>query len=129
MRSPLRQLRQPRGHGRALVPGQGQLDRFRKFRQLLERSFAGWHTVAPYANALGCTERTLARLTSSAAGLSAKALIADRITLEAKRLLAHTSLPVSTIGDQLGFDDASNFTKFFRREAGRTPLEFRAGYL
>jgi AraC-like DNA-binding protein len=117
-----------RGQHQGLAAGQPQRDRFRRFRRLLERSFASWHTVAPYADALGCTERTLTRLALGAAGLSAKTMIAGRITLEAKRLLAHTTLPVSTIGDQLGFDDASNFTKFFRREAGCTPVEFRSGY-
>jgi AraC-like DNA-binding protein len=33
---------------------------------------------------------------------------------------------VATIGDQLGFDEATNFVKFFRREAGLTPGAFRA---
>jgi AraC-like DNA-binding protein len=111
-----------------LSAGRPQLDRFRRFRQLLERSFANWHTVAPYADALGCTERTLTRLTLDMAGLSAKAMVAGRITLEAKRLLAHTALPIGLVGDRLGFDDASNFGKFFRREAGCTPMQFRTGY-
>jgi AraC-like DNA-binding protein len=53
-------------------------------------------------------------------------VITDRLVLEAKRLLAHTLLPVAVIGDQLGFAEATNFVKFFRREAGSTPGAFRA---
>ena len=34
-------------------------------------------------------------------------------------------LPVGVVAGQLGFDDASNFVKFFRREAGCVPSEFR----
>jgi AraC-like DNA-binding protein len=105
-----------------------ELDRFRRFRQLVDQSFGKWHTVAHYANAIGCTERTLTRATLSVAGLSAKAFVAARISLEARRLLAHTGMPVARIGDEIGFDDASNFTKSFRREVGCTPLEFRAGF-
>jgi len=35
-------------------------------------------------------------------------------------------LPVAAIGDQLGFAEATNFVKFFRRETGLTPGAFRA---
>lgn len=105
-----------------------ELDRFRRFRLLLDQSFARWHTLAPYADAIGCTSRTLTRVTLNVAGVSAKAFVANRISLEAKRLLAHTGMPIAGIGYELGFDDSSNFTKFFRRETGCTPMEFRAGY-
>jgi transcriptional regulator GlxA family with amidase domain len=58
-------------------------------------------------------------------GMTAKAFIAARIVLEAKRLLVHTDLSVATIAEKLGFHEATNFSKFFRREADSTPAEFR----
>ena len=64
--------------------------------------------------------QTLTRATTGVAGITAKAFIASRINLEAKRLLAHTSSSVATIADSLGFDDPSNFVKFFKRETGCT---------
>lgn len=108
---------------RPTVPS--ETDRFRRFQQLLEKSFQTWHRVATYANVLGCTEKTLSRATLSVAGVTAKAMVASRISLEAKRLLVHTSLPVAGIADKLGFDDPSNFVKFFKRQVGCTPLELR----
>lgn len=36
----------------------------------------------------------------------------------AKRLLAHTTLPVQTIGSALDFAEATNFDKFFCKEGG-----------
>ena len=57
--------------------------------------------------------------------MTAKAFIAARIALEAKRLLVHTNYSVATIADKLGFDEPTNFSKFFRREARCTPAEFR----
>lgn len=60
------------------------------------------------------------------AGVPAKAFLSLRIALEAKRLLAHTAESVGALAGQLGFDEPTNFVKFFRREAGCTPGEFRA---
>jgi len=102
------------------------LKRFRRYRTAVEREFRRWHSVAPYAKYLGCSQKSLSRATLEVAEMSAKAMLTQRIVLEAKRLLAHSVLPVATIGDELGFDEATNFVKFFRREAGMTPGAFRS---
>lgn len=99
--------------------------RFKRFQQLVEERFAQWHQVADYANHLGYSEKTLARTVANAVGMTAKAFIAARINLEAKRLLVHTNLPVAAIADKLGFEEPTNFSKFFKREAGCAPAEFR----
>jgi len=99
--------------------------RFRRLQQLLDESFQKWHDVAKYASVLGCTEKTLTRTTLNVAGVTAKTFIASRICVEVKRLLVHTSLSVATISDRVGFNDPSNFVKFFKREAECTPQEFR----
>jgi AraC-like DNA-binding protein len=104
----------------------GVLRRYRRFRAAVERDFMRWHGVAAYANRLGCSEKSLTRAALEVTDRTAKAVITDRLVLEAKRLLAHTLLPVAVIGDQLGFAEATNFVKFFRREAGLTPGAFRA---
>lgn len=113
--------------GRPAVPP-ADMQRFRRFQHLVEQSFRHWHHVGAYANALGCTEKTLARATLAVVGSSAKAFIAERVALEAKRLLVHTTLQVGVIAVDLGFQDASNFVKFFKRETGRTPSQFRGSY-
>lgn len=99
--------------------------RFKRFQQLLDERFAQWHQVADYASQLGCTEKSLARAVATAMGKTAKTFIAARINLEAKRLLVHTDMHVATIAEKLGFEEATNFGKFFKREVGCTPAEFR----
>jgi AraC-like DNA-binding protein len=99
--------------------------RFRRFQQLVEQRFAQWHQVAEYAGQLGYTEKSLARAVTASTGATVKAFIAARIALEAKRLLVHTDLPIASIADKLGFDEPTNFGKFFKREADCTPVEFR----
>lgn len=103
------------------------LQRFKRFQQLVEKHFAKWRRVAEYAEQLGCTEKSLTRATMVAAGMSAKAFISSRINLEAKRLLVHTDSSVTLIAESLGFEEATNFIKFFKRETGCTPAEFRRG--
>jgi AraC-like DNA-binding protein len=99
--------------------------RFQRFQKLVEERFAQWHQVADYASELGYTEKSLARAVASATGMTAKAFIAARINLEAKRLLVHTDAPVVAIAEKLGFDEPTNFSKFFKREVHCTPAEFR----
>ena len=82
--------------------------------------------VEDYAEMLGCSVRTLTRACLAATDRSAKQLIDERVALEAKRLLATTDLPVSDVGRHLGFDEPTNFGRFFAREAGLSPGAFRA---
>ncbi len=63
--------------------------------------------------------------TASAISLKQASTIAEMRTLEAKRLLVHTEMPISAIAQRLGFDEATNFTKFFRSIEGCTPGDFR----
>jgi AraC-like DNA-binding protein len=109
----------------ARTPG---VQRFAKFRRLVEKNYAGWHQVSDYAAVLACTEKSLTRAALEATGQSAKSVITDRVALEAKRLLVHTDRPIYLIAEGLGFEEATNFGKFFRRETGFTPIKFRKQY-
>lgn len=104
------------------------LERFTRFRALLDQNYSAWHQVSAYAQALGCTEKSLGRAALEVAGRGAKEVITGRIVLEAKRLLAHTDRPVNLIAEGLGFPEPTNFSKFFRRETGTAPGDFRRRY-
>ena len=95
------------------------------FRDEIDRRFSEWHQVTHYADRLGYSPRTLNRLARAHTGRSAKQLIDERVVLEAKRLLSHGDAPVAEIAEQLGFDDPSNFSAYFRTRAGVTPGAFR----
>ena len=96
-----------------------------RFRHDLEAHFAQSRTAAAYAQRLGYSAKSLNRACLAATGRTAKQLIDERVILEAQRLLAHTTLPVITIGRQLGFAEPTQFTKFFVHRQGTTPTEFR----
>lgn len=101
------------------------LENFKRFRQLLEKDFSSFHQVQHYARQLGMSEKNLSRASLAAAGVNAKTYIALRLVLEAKRLLVHTTQPLQSIALGLGFEDAANFGKFFKRMSAATPGAFR----
>jgi AraC-like DNA-binding protein len=70
-------------------------------------------------------KKSLTRAVLEVAQMPAKAFIAGRITLEAKCLLAHTTIPIGLISDHVEFDEATNFVKFLKRELGCSPRQFR----
>ncbi|MFE6076741.1 AraC family transcriptional regulator [Paenibacillus sp. NPDC057886] len=108
------------------IPSTSQVSqKFLKFQELVEKNYAQLNHVSDYAALLNCTEKTLTRVTVAAVGISAKAFISARISLEAKRLLMHTDYLISDIAERLNFQETTHFSKFFKRETGYTPVEFR----
>lgn len=119
-------LRLHLAHGRQSEGVDAQaMKRFERFRRHVEAHFSTHRHVSEYARLVACSEKTLTRTTLAIAGMTAKTYIAARIALEAKRLLAHTTLPIAAVSERLGFDEATNFVKFFKRMAGCVPGEFR----
>lgn len=107
------------------APMTAQDELVQRFRAELEQSFFTTRAVSRYAAAIGASTKTLSRATASLVGCSPKEVIDRRVILEARRLLAHTTSPSSAIGTMLGFSEPTNFTKFFVRNTGVSPQEFR----
>lgn len=107
------------------APAAGCTQRFQRFRDEVERRFHQLHQVSAYAKLIGCSQKSLQRATLELRGVTAKAFVSQRIALEAKRRLVHTNESVAEIPDTLGFDEPTNFVKFFRREVGSPPGDFR----
>lgn len=99
---------------------------FTRFRDAVEKGFATNHSVSAYADALGYSRRTLVRAVRAATGETPKGFIDKRVILEAKRLLAHTDIPIGRIGVAVGFPDSANFSKFFSQHTDMSPAGFRA---
>ncbi|MFD0940899.1 AraC family transcriptional regulator [Pedobacter boryungensis] len=97
----------------------------KNFRNLIEKNYAQLRLPKQYAELLYITPNHLNALCNDFLGISAGALIRDRVILEAKRLLINLDLRVSEIADKLNFDDQSYFIKFFKKYEGITPEKFR----
>lgn len=98
----------------------------RRFRDALERDFRERREIEHYARELGITPTQLNRICRERLGCSALAAIHRRVLAEAERDLAYTSLSVKEVALTLGFADAAYFSRFFLRQTGRTPTDYRA---
>lgn len=101
------------------------LDYVMLFKDLLETCYKSEKHVNYYAKEIIITEKRLNQATTKVLGKTPKEIIDDRIMLEAKRILAHTTESVKEIGFALGFEEPTNFIKYFKKHSKLTPTEFR----
>ena len=97
-----------------------------RLRHLIDQHYREHWSVADYARALSVSTTHLTRVTRTATGAPASALIEARTMREARRHLAYTHLSVATIAYALGYSDPAYFTRVFTRDAGVSPRGFRA---
>lgn len=97
----------------------------RRFYNAVERHFRENRNTDYYVNLLGINEKTLSKEVKILTGKTPKVYIDSRTILEAKRLLSYSNLSVKEIGYELGFDEPTNFNKYFRKHTGTTPAQFR----
>ncbi len=58
-------------------------------------------------------------------GLSIKRLWANKMVLESKKDIAFTDKTIQEVAYEKGFKDPAYFNRFFKRETGQQPVEFR----
>lgn len=107
-----------------LTKGKGHIV-VKKFFQLVEENYQQNYSVTEYADMLAITPNHLTQTVSQLTGKTSSQIIKTKQILEIKRLLVHTNLTVSEIANRLNFPDQSYFTKFFKRETGISPLQYR----
>ncbi len=87
--------------------------------------FSELHEVSDYASLLNISPGHLSESVKNQSGRPAIKHIHDRLIMESRRLLMHTDSSIKEIAYNLGFTDASYFNRFFKRETGVTPVEYR----
>ncbi len=100
-------------------------DTVREFNYFVEKYFREKHSVADYAQLLNKAPKTLSNLFNKLGIKSPLQFIKDRLILEAKRLLKYSDKSISEIGYDLGFLDIQSFSRFFKKQMGISPLDFR----
>ena len=97
----------------------------KNFKQLIEKNYKTLKLPKEYAGLLYITSNHLNAVCKDILGIPSGEIIRNRVALEAKRLLINFDLSISEIAYQLNFKDNSYFTKFFKKQTGLTPEEFR----
>ena len=125
----LRAEREKRKSGYEDIKKGPDLDYILLFRDLLEQYFTQSKNVSYYAERLHISEKRLGQATRNILGKTPKVLIDERVLLEAKRRLVHEHQSIKELGYSLGFEEPTNFVKFFKKHTLLTPLEFRESQL
>lgn len=106
-----------------------------KLEELLDEYFAnevslnqGIPTVQYLSDKLNISPSYLSDMLRSFTGQNAQQHIHNKLVEKAKEKLSATSLSVSEVAYQLGFEHPQSFSKFFKTKTDLSPLEFRKSF-
>lgn len=100
-------------------------DKIQQFEELIEKNYLIKKLPSSYAAVLNVSANYLNKICKEETGQTAGDLIRRRITIEAQRLIHYTSYSINEIADQLGFENASYFITFFKKQTQKTPEQYR----
>jgi AraC family transcriptional activator of pobA len=109
----------------ARKPDEHRQNKFRLFLQLVQANFTKTREATRYAELMHVTYKTLNEICKQRCGKTAKQVIDSQIVLEAKRRLVMNQVRIEELADDLGFDEPTNFVKYFKKHTALTPAQFR----
>lgn len=115
--------------GQELLQSNSEVDFFRRFSVLVDAYYKEKHSVADYADLLSMAAKTITNKFKRLNLPQPNEVIKDRIMLEAKRLLIHTSMTAKEIAYELGYEDPAYFSRQFLQKTGESPSNFKKKYL
>lgn len=92
--------------------------------ELIYNAMSGYPTFSMVAGRLNMSERTLKRHLQEQ-GTSFTAILNDVRFKEAKRLLQLKQYDVQDVASMVGYNEATNFIRAFKKECGETPSQYR----
>lgn len=102
-----------------------QIDTIRQFNVLVDTHYKTKRKVSDYAEMLFKSPKTLSNLFAIYNQQSPQQIILSRLILEAKRLLNFTNKQNQEIAYELGFNDPSHFSRFFKKMTKLSPSQYR----
>jgi len=88
----------------------------------------GLPTVRYFADALNMSSKYLSNLLKQLTGQTMQQIIHEKLIEKAKEKLSTTSMSVSEIAYQLGFEHPQSFNKLFKSKTKQSPLDFRQSF-
>lgn len=98
-----------------------------KFLSLVQQNFKEQRFLEFYSDKLSITPKHLSRTIKQHTGSTAVEWIERYVILEAKVMLKSSSMTIQQIADELHFPSQSFFGKYFKKNVGVSPKEFRNG--
>lgn len=94
------------------------------FNREVEQNMHTFLSVDTYSKRVNVSPAKLTSISRNYFAMSPSKYVAFKKILEAKRLLSNVQMPIKQVGYQLGFDQATYFTKYFKKHTGLTPKDF-----
>jgi len=98
---------------------------FHNFIECVKKNYMKERSVSFYADKLCVSPKYLSTLIKEVSGRFATEWITDFVILEAKALLRAEGTSIKYICDRLNFPNPSFFAKYFRKNTGYSPREFK----
>jgi len=105
-----------------------KLELFLKFKILLEKYYSKSRNANFYAVKMNMTYQHLNTICREVVDVTVKQFIDEFIILEAKRMLINSSIKSSELAYRIGFEETTNFVKYFKKHTGVTPNHFKKMY-
>lgn len=99
-----------------------------QFLCLVEENFLKFKNISDYAQIIELTPKHLSETIKEKLGNSALHFIHKRIIKEAEYLLVYTQMSMYAIATSLNFQDASQFSRFFKQHKGLSPKNYRLNF-
>lgn len=99
--------------------------KFSEFRHLLAAHFFQTRNAQRYAEMMNISYTHLNKIVKSVTGSTAKSFIDKFVILEIKRRLAVSGISVKELTYLMGFDEPTNFVKYFKKHTRKSPSRFR----
>ncbi|WP_299889899.1 helix-turn-helix domain-containing protein [uncultured Lacinutrix sp.] len=103
------------------------LNEFIEFQRLVEKNVNKTLKIKDFASLMGVSTKTINTITKNIVNKSAKQFVDEISTKQIKRLLLNTNLSIKEIAYKSGFEETTNFYKYFKRQTETTPEQFRIG--
>ncbi|WP_419870418.1 helix-turn-helix domain-containing protein [Chryseobacterium sp. CT-SW4] len=95
------------------------------FFTLVREHFKEQHNVQFYADQLFISRKYLTKVINKTMFKSPREIIHQVLAIEARILLKNSNANVGEVAAQLKFPDQASFSKFFKKNTGKSPLEYK----
>lgn len=106
-------------------PTEDKFNLIRQYNLHVEIHFRKEHQVQFYAGLLHKSPKTISNYFALYSKKKPLQIIHDRLIMEARRLFTYTDKPIKEIANELGFEDVSHFSKFFKKYTSLNPSDLR----
>lgn len=101
------------------------LRHFHSFKKLIKQNVHEDKAVQSYAREMNLTAVHLNRICKAVAKKTALQIIHEHVVQEAKKYLKGTAYSIAEIAYFMDFKNPAHFSKFFKKNVGKTPSSFR----